>query len=115
MKTLLSLGLLVAAALLTRPTSAATFTVNTITDGHSQGFSSQGAPNSLNETTDGTHISLRSALERASTLGGSTIINLPAGTYNLSLGDLVVGVQAGTTIFIHGTSTSANTTIHQTP
>ncbi len=114
MKTLLSLGLLIAVAWLARPASAATFTVSTTADGHSQGFSSQGAPNSSNATTDGTHTSLRSALEFASTQGGSATINLPAGTYNLSLGDLVAGVQANTTIYIHGMGTSGNTTINQT-
>lgn len=114
MKTLLSLGLLIAAAWLARPASAATFTVNTTSDSHSVGFAGQSSPNSSSEFDSGGHISLRSALERASTLGGSTTINLPSGTYNLSLGDLVAGVQANTTIYIHGTGTSANTTIHQT-
>ncbi len=95
------------------PSRAATYTVNTTSDTHSLGFSSQGAPNSTAVTDSAGHISLRSALEYASTVGGSTTINLPAGTYNLSLGDLVAGTAANTTIDVQGQG-AANTTIHQT-
>jgi predicted outer membrane repeat protein len=94
--------------------AAGPFTVNTTSDTHSTGFSSQGAPGSTAVTDSGGHISLRSALEYASTVGGSTTINLPAGTYNLSLGDLVAGTAANTTIYLHGQGTSANTVINQT-
>ena len=61
--------------------------------------------------------SLRSALESASsqTAGGTWTINLPAGTYNLSLGDLPVGTYPNTTITILGQGAGpANTVIHQT-
>ncbi len=57
--------------------------------------------------------SLRAALEQANASGGSTSISLPAGTYNLSLGDLIAGTQANTTITIDGAG-SASTTINQT-
>ncbi len=57
--------------------------------------------------------SLRAALEQANASGGSTTINLPAGTYNLTLGDLIAGTQANTNITIDGAGASS-TTIHQT-
>jgi len=64
--------------------------------------------------SDGTQCSLRAALEQANASGGTTTINLPSGTYNLSLGDLIVGTQANTTITIHGTGTPINTVVNQT-
>ncbi len=93
--------------------AAGPFTVNTTNDTHCTGFSAQGSPNCTAVTDSGGHISLRSALEEASTAGGSTTITLPAGTYNLSLGDLVAGTQANTTITIQGAG-AASTTINQT-
>ncbi len=93
--------------------AAGPFTVNTTNDTHCSGFSSQGSP-SCGAVTDGSgHISLRSALEEASTAGGTTTINLPAGTYHLSLGDLAAGTGADTNITIHGAG-SATTLINQT-
>jgi len=59
--------------------AAVTFNVNTTTDSHvlnSDGTDSTG------------HISLRSAAEAANEAGGTATINVPAGTYNLSLGEL---------------------------
>jgi fimbrial isopeptide formation D2 family protein len=94
--------------------AAGPFNVNTTNDTHCTGFVSQNAPGCTAVTDGSGNISLRSALEDASTLGGTTTINLPAGTYNLTLGDLVAGTQANTNITIHGTGTSANTSIHQT-
>ncbi len=98
--------------------AASTLTVNTTSDTHSVGFSSapgSAAPTASTASTDsGGHTSLRSALEFASISGGTWVINLPVGTYSLSLGDLVVGVVAGTTIAVQGQGTSANTTINQT-
>jgi hypothetical protein len=94
--------------------AANTFNVTTTSDSHSVGFTSQGAPGSSQLQDSNGNVSLRSALEYASTLGGSSTINLPSGTYNLSLGDLVVGVKATTTIYLHGQGTAANTTVHQT-
>lgn len=88
------------------------YTVNTTADTHCTGFAAQGAPACGAVTDSGGNISLRSALEAANTLGGNTTINLPAGTYNLSLGDLVAGTAPNTTITIHGAG-AASTTIHQ--
>ena len=93
--------------------AAGPYTVNTTTDTHSVGFSSQSSPGSTAPTDSTGHYSLRSALEYASTVGGSTTITLPTGTYNLTLGDLVAGTAANTTIYINGGG-AANTTIHQT-
>jgi len=59
--------------------AAGTFNVNTTTDSHmvkSDGTDSTG------------HISLRSAVEAANAASGTSVINVPAGTYNLSLGEL---------------------------
>jgi len=110
-KTLLSFLLLAAAW----PARAATYTVNTTSDAHSLGFSgSPGAPDSTGVTDSAGQITLRSALEYASTVGGSTTINLPAGTYDLTLGDLVAGSNPNTTIYLHGLASSTNTIIHQT-
>ena len=92
---------------------AGLFIVNTTSDTHCVGFGSQGAPGCTAATDSGGHISLRSALEEASTAGGTTTISLPAGTYNLSLGDLVAGTQANTNITIQGAA-AASTIIHQT-
>ncbi|HTZ17308.1 MAG TPA: PKD domain-containing protein [Dissulfurispiraceae bacterium] len=75
---------------------AATLTVNTTSDSH----------------TCGSPCSLRGAIEAANTAGGTSTINLPAGTYNLSLGELQVGTSAGTNITISGAG-SANTIIQQ--
>jgi hypothetical protein len=92
--------------------AAGPFTVNTTSDTHCSGFISQFAPGCTSAIDSGGHISLRSALEEASTSGGTTTITLPAGTYNLSLGDLVAGTQANTTINIQGAG-AASTTINQ--
>ena len=93
--------------------AAGPFTVNTTTDAHSVGYSSSGSPNSTAPTDISGQYSLRSVLEYASTVGGTTTITLPAGTYNLSLGDLVAGTEANTTININGAG-AATTIIKQT-
>ena len=90
-----------------RAYAAGPFTVDTTSDTHCTGFVAQGAPGCTAVTDSGGHISLRSALEDASTLGGTTTIDLPAGTYNLSLGDLVAGTQADTNITIQGAEPQA--------
>jgi len=66
----------------TFPPAQVTFTVNTTSDGHDNtpgdGF-----------CFDGTgHCSLRAAVEEASASGLTTNVNVPAGTYNLTLGEL---------------------------
>ena len=58
----------------------AAFTVNTVADTNAT---------NLTTGTDNTgHVSLRSAIQAANHLGGSNTISLPAGTYDLSLGQL---------------------------
>jgi hypothetical protein len=93
--------------------AAGPFTVNTTSDTHCFGFISQSAPGCTSATDSGGNISLRSAMEYASTAGGTTTINLPSGTYNLSLGDLVAGTLANTNITLNG-SGAATTILHQT-
>ena len=63
------------------PALAGTFTVTTTTDGHEK------VPgNSVCETAPGNGIcTLRAAVETASGLGGTSTINVPAGTYSLTL------------------------------
>ncbi len=87
--------------------AAGPFTVDTVNDTH-DADTSDGLALDANGAT-----SLRAAIEQASASGGVTTINLPAGTYNLSLGDLLAGTLAGTTIYLHGTDTAATTIVHQ--
>jgi uncharacterized repeat protein (TIGR01451 family) len=58
----------------------ASFTVNTFADTNVKDFT--------NGTDSTGHVSLRSAIQTANHLGGSNTISLPAGTYDLSLGQL---------------------------
>ncbi len=94
---------------------AGTYTVNTTTDAHSNGYN--GSPGSPGTTATAQNSSgqytLRSVLEYASSVGGTTTINLPAGTYNLSLGDLIAGATVNTTININGAG-ATSTIIRQT-
>ena len=85
--------------------AAGPFSVNTFSDTHDSNSADS-------QCSDGAHCSLRAALEQASASGGATTINLPAGTYTLSLGDLIAGTKANTTITVHGAG-AASTTIHQ--
>ena len=88
---------------------AAFYTVTSTTDGTDAtthgGSGASGSPFQMS--------SLRGAILNANAAAGSSTISLPSGTYNLSLGDLLAGTAANTTIYIHGTGTPANTTIHQ--
>ncbi|HSE11599.1 MAG TPA: Ig-like domain repeat protein [Rudaea sp.] len=88
--------------------AAGPFTVNTTNDTHDanagDGLCSDGSG----------QCSLRAALEQANASTGATTINLPPGTYNLTIGALIAGTAANTNISIHGTGTSANTIINQT-
>ncbi len=91
--------------------SAATFNVNTLSDTHAVNPS---AGTGLDSTGK---ISLRSALEVVESIGGTQTINLPAGTYNLSLGTItfgdvaqnvsIAGASAATTI-VNMTTTAQN-------
>jgi large repetitive protein len=89
------------------PASAASFTVNTTSDTH----------NTAGATTCPASCSLRAAIEAANNLGGTVTINVPVGTYGLSLGELQVGTFPGTptsyAITIQGAG-AAGTIINQT-
>ncbi len=61
--------------------------------------------NNFNATT------LRAAVNAANTAGGANTINIPSGTYLLTLGELPLGTTSNTTFTINGTGTPANTII----
>jgi hypothetical protein len=54
---------------------------------------------------------LRAAVNAANAAAGPHTINVPPGTYTLTLGELPVGTNANLTITINGTGTPANTII----
>jgi len=114
MQTIRSLTILAAAALLTQAASAGTLAVNTTNDSHSVGFASQASPSSSSAADPNGKISLRSALEYASTRLGPWTITLPTGTYQLNLGDLVAGAGPNTSIAVQGQGAPADTLIVQT-
>ncbi|MBC8097621.1 MAG: hypothetical protein H7Y43_17605, partial [Akkermansiaceae bacterium] len=62
--------------------------------------------------TSGGNISLRSAIQAANAQSGATTINLPAGTYNLTLGVLAIAPNGGKTNTISGAG-SATTIVNQ--
>jgi len=75
--------------------AAGPFTVTTDTDTHAIHPST--SPNDASS-----HISLRSAIEAANAQVGATTINVPAGTYTLSLGELDLSPLGSKTITISG-------------
>lgn len=82
------------------PARAAVFTVNTVSDSH--------AVTPGTSALDGTgHISLRSAIEAANAQAGAATINVPAGGYNLNLGELSVAPNGGKTNAILGAGAAA--------
>lgn len=85
---------------------AGPFTVTTTGDSHAVNPAS--SPND-----SGGQISLRSAIEAANAQSGATTINVPAGTYNLTLGELGVAPNGGKTNIILGAG-AANTMVNQT-
>jgi hypothetical protein len=87
--------------------AAGPFTVNNTADTH--------ASNTNNGTDANGYVTLRSAIEAANAGGGATI-NVPAGIYNLSLGELDVATNGGQTDVIQasGGANSSNTIINQT-
>ncbi|HVV72114.1 MAG TPA: hypothetical protein VHI52_11560, partial [Verrucomicrobiae bacterium] len=85
------------------PASAATFTVTTTADTHAV------SPGTSASDVNG-NISLRSALEAANAQSGGTI-NLGAGTYNLSLGELAVAPSGGLTIVVNGAGAGSTSVI----
>jgi hypothetical protein len=86
--------------------AAGPFTVNIASDTHAS--SPATSPND-----SGGHISLRSAIEAANAQAGATTINVPAGTYNLTLGELDIAVNGGKTNTIVGAG-AATTIVTQT-
>jgi len=96
-----------AALVATMTVAAATFTVDTTSDSHA----------SAGATTCPSPCSLRAAIEAANNLGGSVTINVPSGTFSLSLGELQVGTfpsgQTSYNITIQGAG-SGSTIVNQT-
>ncbi len=92
-KTAFALALVLSVAVESR--AAGPFTVNTTADTHA-------ASPSTSPNDGASHISLRSAIEAANAQSGATTINVPAGTYTLTLGELQVSTTASKTISIVG-------------
>src|ERR1019366_9379019 len=80
--------------------AAGPFTVNITSDTHA-------ATPASSPDDSGGHISLRSAIEAANAQTGATTINLPAGAYNLKLGQLAIALDSGKTNTIIGAGASA--------
>ena len=80
--------------------AAGPFAVTVTTDTHAVNPAS--SPND-----SGGQISLRSAIEAANAQGGATTINLPAGIYNLTLGELSVAPNGGKTNTFSGAGAAA--------
>jgi len=101
-----SLAMLAATGLALAAQASGTYTVNTTGDTHAAAPAS--SPND-----SGGHISLRSAIEAASAQSSPTTINVPAGTYNLTLGELDLYPSGNGTAFITGAG-PATTIVNQT-
>jgi hypothetical protein len=86
--------------------AAGRFTVNTLNDSHA--VSPASSPDDA-----GGHVSLRSAIEAANAQSGATTITIPAGIYNLSLGELDLSTNASQTASLSGAG-AANTIVNQT-
>lgn len=86
--------------------AAGPFNVNVTNDTHA--VSAAASPND-----SGGHISLRSAIEAANAQAGATTINIPAGTYNLTLGELSVAPNGSKTNVFSGAG-AATTVVNQT-
>jgi hypothetical protein len=101
-------GLLAFALAPGQPVSAAgPWTVNTTSDTHA-------ANPAVSPNDGGGNISLRSAIEAANAQGGTTTINVPPGTYTLSLGELQIGPSGNINVTINGTGNPSSTVIQQT-
>jgi hypothetical protein len=86
---------------------ATTFTVNTTADTHAK------TPGSSPQDS-ATHISLRSAIEAANAETGSFTISVPAGTYELTLGELQVSTATGASVIDISGVGAATTVVMQT-
>ncbi len=84
--------------------TAATFNVNTFVDSHAAN------PASGSGFDAGGNVSLRSAIETADSIGGTNTINLPEGTYTLTLGEIKFGNKAQD-LTISGAGNPVNTII----
>ena len=91
---------------LERAQAAGPFTVNTTGDTHAVAAASS-------PSDSGGHISVRSAIEAANAQSGATTINVPAGAYNLTLGELAIALSGGKTNTILGAG-AGSTFISQT-
>jgi hypothetical protein len=100
------LGVIGSGAFLDAAGATTTLTVNTTVD---ENLAVSGGTTCV--ATDG-FCSFRAAIQAADNLGGG-VIDIPAGTYTLSLGVLDVGSTAGSTIDIVGLDTPTDTTIQQ--
>ena len=99
-----------AAALLSSRSAQAAgpFTVNNTGDTH--------VANTNTGADSNGHVTLRSAIEAANSNSSPTTINVPAGIYNLSLGELAIAPKGSATNIIQasGGATNSNTIISQT-
>jgi len=85
--------------------AAGPFTVNTLNDSHA--LSPASSPNDA-----GGHVSLRSAIEAANAQSGATTISIPAGIFNLTLGELDLATNVSQTAILAGAG-AANTIVNQ--
>src|SRR5215813_1678186 len=83
------------------PAFGATFLVNSTVDAHDL------TPGDGTCATSGGVCTLRAAIEESNALGGTNTINVPAGTYTLSLGELVASNAGTTTITGTGAALTA--------
>lgn len=90
-------GVTAAGVVTAAPASAATLTVNTTTD-----QDQSGACSNASVTVPPNPLSLRAALCVADNMHGSNVVIVPAGTYQLTLGELKAGFTSGTSLTIVG-------------
>ena len=99
---------LAAALTVSAARGAGSYTLSTTNDSHA---SNPGG--SANDSTG--HVSLRSAVEAANAQSGSITINVPAGTYNLTLGEIDLAPNGGQTNFIAGAGAAGTMVIQMDP
>jgi hypothetical protein len=99
---------LLALALVPASPAAASTTLSVTTTADSNPAS---GPCASGSTTPPSPLSLRDALCVASNLGGAVTVSVPAGTYDLSFGQLQAGLNSGDNVTIDGAG-AASTTIN---
>ncbi len=97
-----SLGLMAVIAA-TPANAATTFTVTTTADV----AANAGACGNASTTSPPSPLSLREATCLANNVGGAVTINIPAGTYSLSNGELAPGLAAGSNVSLIGAGAAA--------